>query len=285
MAEEAKPTQTQPQKETSLTEDDQREIKMAISTTSTSVMNPIEYAQMKKIAKDMIESKSLPQSFTNTAQVQMALMAGHEMGMTTMESLNDLYFVGGKLQIYGKATPAALRRAGWRIKKFEETADSCTATVYNPKTDEEITDTFTFADAEQSGFVKDSRGQIKIGWKPGANRKRKLRYAVLSQIIHTYLPEVLGSVAGIGEYSDDYMEAERLDADYRRQDEAEKRKAKLEKLQQIADEPTEAEVIEGWWEIREDGSVHTTSGTAADAMAAQKAGNYYSTKEEAEAAR
>lgn len=247
MAEEAKQPETKtptPAKTTYLTDEDQREFAKAMTTTRTDVMDPIAYAQMKKIAKDMIESKSLPQSFTNAAQVQMALMAGHEMGMTTMESLNDLYFVGGKLQIYGKATPAALRRAGWRIKKFDETEDSCTATVYNPKTDEEITDTFTFKDAELSGFVKDSRGQVKMGWKPGANRKRKLRYAVLSQIIHTYLPEVLGSVAGIGDYSEDYIDAQNLDAAYRKEQENEKRAAKLENLQHLSADPQEAEVVE-----------------------------------------
>lgn len=153
-----------------------------------------------------------------------------------------MYFVGGKLQIYGKATPAALRRAGWRIRKFEETKDSCTATVFNPKTDEEITDTFTFQDAELSGFTKDKYGNIKLGWKEGANRKRKLRYGVLSQIIHTYLPEVLGSVTGIGDYSEDYMAAEQLDGQYRQAREQEKRAEKLERLQHL-DEPEEAEVV------------------------------------------
>ena len=115
-----------------LSNEDKRDLTMSIRTTKTDVMDPVAYEQMKMISRDMMESKSLPASFTNVSQVQMALMAGHEMGMTTMESLNDLYFVGGKLQIYGKATPAALRRAGWRIRKFEETKDSCTATVFNP---------------------------------------------------------------------------------------------------------------------------------------------------------
>ncbi len=225
-----------------LSNEDKRDLTMSIRTTKTDVMDPVAYEQMKMISRDMMESKSLPASFTNVSQVQMALMAGHEMGMTTMESLNDLYFVGGKLQIYGKATPAALRRAGWRIRKFEETKDSCTATVFNPKTDEEITDTFTFQDAELSGFTKDKYGNIKLGWKEGANRKRKLRYGVLSQIIHTYLPEVLGSVTGIGDYSEDYMAAEQLDGQYRQAREQEKRAEKLERLQHL-DEPEEAEVV------------------------------------------
>lgn len=243
MAETAKKENTNTQNANILTDDDKRELMMAIKTTKTNVMDPIAYSQMKRIAEDMVSSKSLPQTFTNAAQVQMALMAGKEMGMTTMESLNDLYFVGGKLQIYGKATPAALRRAGWRIREFKEDETQCTATVWNPQTNEEITDTFTYKDAELSGFTKDSRGNLKLGWKQGANRKRKLRYAVLSQIIHTYLPEVLGSVAGIGEYSDDYLEAEKLDKEYRAAEEEEKRQEKLEKLQKMA-EPTEAEVVE-----------------------------------------
>lgn len=237
-------TETEAQKQkTILTDEDQREIVKAIKTEKTDVMDPVAYAQMKQIAADMVASKSLPSTFTNAAQVNMALMAGREMGMTTMESLNDLYFVGGKLQIYGKATPAALRRAGWRIKKFEETEDSCTATVWNAKTDEEITDTFTFKDAELSGFTKDSRGQLKLGWRAGANRKRKLRYAVLSQIIHTYIPEVLGSVAGIGDYSEDYMDAQQLDKDYRKAEEQEKRAEKLSRLQHLDEEATEGEVV------------------------------------------
>ena len=184
----AEAPQTQPEQKPAqsvLTDDDKRELTMTIKTKTTGAMDPVAYEQMKIIAKDMIASKSLPSTFTNAQQVQMALMAGREMGMTTMESLNDLYFVGGKLQIYGKATPAALRRAGWRIK-FEDTEDACTATITNAATGEEITDTFTMKDAELSGFVKDSRGNLKMGWKQGANRKRKLRYAVLSQIIHTF---------------------------------------------------------------------------------------------------
>lgn len=67
---------------------------------------------------------------------------------------------------------------------------------------------------------------------------------MLSQIIHTYLPEVLGSVAGIGDYSEDYMDAQNLDAEFRREQENEKRAAKLEKLQHLSDEPQEAEVVE-----------------------------------------
>lgn len=191
-----------------LTDKDKRELNLAVLTENTSVMNPIEYEQMKKMANEFWQSGALNDSFSNPQQVIMALAAGREMGMGFTESINGLYFVKGKLNIYGKATPAALRRSGWRIQFTDETPESCTATVTNVNTSEEITDTFTFQNAKDSGFVTDSYGKVKIGWREGANRKRKLRYGVLSQIIHTYLPEVIGAAAGIAEYSRDYIEAE-----------------------------------------------------------------------------
>lgn len=191
-----------------LTDEDKRELNLAVLTENTSVMNPTEYAQMKKMANEFWESGALNDSFQNPQQVIMALAAGREMGMGFTESINGLYFVKGKLNIYGKATPAALRRHGWRIKYKDETADKCTVIVTNVHTGEEIEDSFTFEEAKQSGFVNDSRGQVKVGWREGANRRRKLRYGALSLVIHTYLPDVIGAASGIAEYSRDYIEAE-----------------------------------------------------------------------------
>lgn len=193
-----------------LTKKDERDFKLAVMKNKTSVMDPVEYAQTKKLAADFLASGSVARSFDNVNQVMMALLAGREMGMSTTESLNGLYFVDGKLNIYGKATPAALRRHGWQIKFKDESDNSCTAVVSNVNTGEVIEDTFTFEEAEKSGFTKDRNGNIKFGWKPGINRKRKLRYGVLSLIIHTYLPDVVGGVTSIGEYSEDYVEGERV---------------------------------------------------------------------------
>ncbi len=200
-----------------LTDEDKRELNLAVLTENTAVMNPTEYAQMKKLAQDFYNSRALSDAFDNVEQVIMALAAGREMGMGFGESINNLYFVGGRLNVYGKGTPAALRRQGWRFRFSEETGDSCTATVWRGQgvkepvdLDEQYTDTFTFKDAEGSNFTTNSYGKLKPGWLPGANRKRKLRYGVLSLIIHTYVPEVLGPVAGIAEYSQDYIEAETL---------------------------------------------------------------------------
>lgn len=189
-----------------LTDEDKREINLSVLTQKTEVMNPVEYAQMKKMANEFWSSNALGDSFQNVEQVIMALAAGREMGMGFVESINGLYFVKGRLNIYGKATPSALRRNGWSIRYTAETADSCTVEVRNVHTGETIADTFTFKEAEDSKFTTDSNGRLKPGWLPGANRKRKLRYGALSLIIHTYIPEVAGPTSGIGEYTQDYID-------------------------------------------------------------------------------
>lgn len=203
------PAKKEQKKGSILTKDDKRKVTMAVKETTTGIMNPVEYEQARVMANDLIAAGALPSTIHNKEQVMMMIIAGREMGMTPMEAIHDLYFVSGKLNIYGKATPAALRRAGWQIVEFDESVENeCKATVKNTKTGETITDVYKFEDAKLSGFTTDSNGSLKFGWRQGANRKRKLRYGVLSQIIHTYIPEVLSAAVGIGEYSEEYMESE-----------------------------------------------------------------------------
>lgn len=217
------PENNQLQSKSSLTDEDRRNLNLAVLSEKTNVMDPVEYAQVKKIAKDFWESGAISKSFQNETQVVMAMVSGREMGMTFSEAMSDLYFVGGKLNVYGKGTPSALRRNNWRIKYSDETPEECTATVTNVKTGEEITDTFSFEEAKASGFANEN----KAGWLPGANRRRKLRYGVLSLIIHTYIPEVLGGASGIGEYSEDYIDGERLMVENDKEAKAEERRLRI----------------------------------------------------------
>lgn len=171
-------------------------------TESTIFLDPNLYIQMKALAQDFINSKAIPSVWQDASQVLVGLQTGVEMGMKPMEAMNSLYPVNGAINVWGKATTRRLKEHGWTIKYTNESQDSCTATVTRDK--EKYTETFDFADAELSGYTKDNSGRLKIGWKPGMNRRKKLRYGVLSLIISTYIPEVLGSAMGIVEVSDDY---------------------------------------------------------------------------------
>lgn len=170
----------------------------------TSVMSPVEYAQIMMVSKNLIDGHAIPQGFQTREQVFMAIMAGREMGMGMIESLNSLYFVNGKINLYGSGLVARFRTAGWSITYQDESDTQCTAVVSKNK-DVDISATFLFEDAEKSGYTKGRDGTLKFGWKLGMNRKLKLRYGALSLIAKTYLPEVLGSARGIVEIEEDVV--------------------------------------------------------------------------------
>lgn len=176
-------------------------------TEATSFLDPNLYTQLKGLARDFIASKAIPAVWTTPEQVLVGLQTGVEMGMKPMEAMNSLYPVNGAINVWGKATIRRLLEHGYKIKYSNETQETCTATVTRGK--EKYIETFDFADAEASGYVYQNSKygggrELKVGWKPGMNRRKKLRYGVISLIISTYIPDVLGSAMGIVEVSDDY---------------------------------------------------------------------------------
>lgn len=178
-------------------------------TGQTNFLDPNVYIQMKAMANDFVKSGAIPKGFTNAEQVLVGFQMGYEMGMKPMEALNSLYPVNGQLNIWGKATTRRLTEHGWQIAFTEESQESCTCTITKKSgglisETRTYTETYKYADAEASGYTKDNYGKEKVGWKPGINRKLKLRYGVLSLIIKSYVPEVLGSAPDIVEVAEDF---------------------------------------------------------------------------------
>lgn len=182
--------------------DDQPRTMTIRDTRTTSFMDPNLYIQMKAMANDFIKSGAIPECWQTAEAVLVGFQTGLEMGMSPMESMNSLYFVKGAINVWGKATTKRLKDHGWTIKYSSESQETCTATVKKGR--ESYTETFTFQEAQDSGYTTDSSGRLKVGWRAGMNRRKKLRYGVLALIINTYIPEVLGSAIGIVEVSDDY---------------------------------------------------------------------------------
>ncbi len=176
-------------------------------TEATSFLDPNLYTQLKGLANDFIKSNAIPSVWETPEQVLVGLQTGVEMGMKPMEAMNSLYPVNGAINVWGKATIRRLLEHGYKIEYKDQSQEGVTATV--SKGDESYTETFLFADAEASGYTTQYNRQtrqreLKVGWKPGMNRIKKLRYGVISLIISTYIPNVLGSAMGIVEVSDDY---------------------------------------------------------------------------------
>jgi len=166
--------------------------------TRTNYFDPVVWQQMKGMAEVFKNSGALGSS-ENASTLVMKIQAGYEMGMKPIESVKSFYFVNGVLNIFGAAVVRRLREHGWRIE-YKDEENKCAATI--TKGDEIYSDTLTFDEAKQSGWVE-SYGKLKPGWMPGANRKLKLRYGVISMLIKTYIPEVLGSAVDIAEVAMD----------------------------------------------------------------------------------
>lgn len=203
-----------------LTDEDRREMTLAARNTETSVLSPVQYNQSKIVAKDFFESGALPKHIQNETQAFVTIITGAEMGLKPMEAIQGLYIINGIITLWGKAVPRQLKKHGWKHKFTEEDQDHCTVLVWRgdsykepADTDEQYEETFYFKDAQDSKYTTDSYGKMKVGWLPGQNRKLKMRYNVLSALIKTYIPDVLGEAADIAEVAQDFIEGEVVNND------------------------------------------------------------------------
>lgn len=173
-----------------------------------SYLNPERWDQMEKLAKSLVQSGAFPKAIKNAHQALVVMQAGTEMGLKPMEAINGLSIINGVVSPWGKTTVKLLRNHGWSIsyEASNERGGGMTATV--TKGEESYTDTLYYDQAVKSKWThsyKDGKQILKVGWYEGANREMKLRYGVLSKIIKTYIPEVLGSLGDIAEVAEDYV--------------------------------------------------------------------------------
>lgn len=174
------------------------------NTQKSDILDPNTYVQMKGLAQDFFSSKAVPSAYENMLQVLMALQAGKEMGLQPIESIQSLTIINGSISLWGKAVPNRLRQHGWSLAFTEgqedpkdERTQYCEATI--TKGEEKYTEKINYGEAIDSGYTMDKYNKLKPGWKPGMNRRLKLRYDVLDVLCKTYVPEVFGPTAGTAE--------------------------------------------------------------------------------------
>jgi len=178
-----------------------KDLTTVVQTTKTDLVDPIVWKQMRGMAKTMIESHAMPDHIKNEAQAIVVMQSGFEMGMKPMQAINSLYIVKGQTTVWGKAIANQFIKHGYRLS-FKDEENKTTVTAKH-RSGFEATETFTFDEAEKSGYTKDKYGKIKFGWKEGANRNLKLRYNAMNKLAKTQCPEVLGTAVGITEVYQD----------------------------------------------------------------------------------
>jgi len=140
-----------------------------------------------ELGKIFAESGLFP-DIKSAAQGYVKILAGRELGMSPMQSINAFYFVGGRLGIAAQAVSAMVKSSGkydYKIEKHDET--ECTIIFYciNGQREEIGKSTFTIKDAAKAGIVN------KEGWK---NYPRNLLFArALMNGVRWYCPDAIHS--------------------------------------------------------------------------------------------
>lgn len=152
-------------------------------TTQQPSIDLQELNALTAVANQLCKSEALPACYKNAANVLVALQTGREMGLQPMQSLNSLYIVNGKIQIWGSSQVQLLKAHGWKLKIKEHTNEVCTINIF--KDDESFEYTTTFAELPSGSKAK--------AFAP----KEKLYYHTISRLVRFYCPEVLGGMSNL----------------------------------------------------------------------------------------
>lgn len=97
------------------------------------------------------------------AGVMMIMLAARELGIPPMQSLNGgLNIINGKVEISARMMNALIRKAGHKLITKESTELSCTIEGIRGDTGERQESSFTFAEAQKAGLVKQGGGWTKF---------------------------------------------------------------------------------------------------------------------------
>lgn len=115
-----------------------------------------EWRTINTIAQTFVQAGAMPRGIDTAPKFVVILQAGREMGLSVVESVNSLYFVNGKVAMYGEAVPLQIIRAGHKIEWGECNAKTATVTITRGDTGQSMTNTFTMEMAEARGYTKNA---------------------------------------------------------------------------------------------------------------------------------
>lgn len=108
---------------------------------------------MEIIAKTFLNAGAMPKGIDTAPKLMVILQAGREAGLSPIEALNSLYFVNGKVAMYGDAVPLQIYRAGHAIEWGECSAETATVTITRGDTGKSMSQTFTMEEAQKRGYT------------------------------------------------------------------------------------------------------------------------------------
>lgn len=121
------------------------------------------------------------------AGVLMIMLAAREMNIAPMMALNGgLNIINGKVEISARMMAAMIRRAGHSIQEKSSTDEECVLIGKRQDNGDVIETSFTLAEAQRAGLVRDGGG-----WKKWP---KDMCYArALSRLARRLFPDIIGT--------------------------------------------------------------------------------------------
>jgi hypothetical protein len=151
-------------------------------------MTDDELTRTYRIAKALALSKRFPDA--RTADEAFAkILVGRDLGLSPTQALTGLHIVEGKPQIAAVTLAGFVRKSPrYDYGVQEMTDETCTITFWSMETESEIgTSTFTIAEAQRAGLVKDKSNWAK--WP-----KNMLFARAMSNGVKWFCPDLMGGV-------------------------------------------------------------------------------------------
>ncbi len=125
---------------------------------------PTEHEMMvyQTVSEQALSSKMYP-NFKDKSGIMMIMLAARELGIPSMQALNGgLNIIQGKVEISARMMNALIRRAGHKIIVKECTDTECLLEGIRADTGESQTASFSVAEAQKAGLIKQGGGWTKF---------------------------------------------------------------------------------------------------------------------------
>lgn len=156
-----------------------------------------ELSDMWRVARRIADTEFVPKALRNRPEAVMAaIIAGRELGLPPMMSLQNIAVIEGKPTLSAQAMRAIVIARGHLIERVESDDEHCVMRGQRSDTGQELTVTWTMADVAKGGIDKGREG-VKTNWR--MYPAQMLTARATSELCRLLFADLLGGLSYAGD--------------------------------------------------------------------------------------
>lgn len=168
-----------------------------------------ELDRMKQMATMLANAKMLPDDINTPEKIFLLMQQGKELGLSPMQSINNIYVINGRTAINTNMMAALIKRSG----KYKFTVMEWTSKICKMEFFERVSDAweslgvidYTIEEATHAGFFKPNKyGNVSMGWAKYPKEMMKAR--CLSRGARMYCADVIQGMYDVDELKEEIVE-------------------------------------------------------------------------------